>query len=146
MALKEMLGESVLKGTEEVATSSLGGGGKVVGLYFSGHWCPPCKMFTPQLATFYNKVKGTANAANFEIVFISSDGDADSFKEYYDSMPWLALPFEKRDLKKQLADKFEVRGIPMFILLDGDTGEVITKEGRAVVYSDTEGTKFPWKS
>ena len=24
--------------------------GKIVGIYFSAHWCPPCKAYTPQLA------------------------------------------------------------------------------------------------
>ena len=28
-------------------------GKSVVGLYFSAHWCPPCKGFTPQLAKKY---------------------------------------------------------------------------------------------
>ena len=41
----------------------------------------------------------TDNGENFEIVFISSDRDEKSFKEYYETMPWLALPFSYRDKK-----------------------------------------------
>merc|ERR1711998_484877 len=42
---------------------------KVFGLYFSAHWCPPCRGFTPKLAETYNTLK--AAGKNFEIVFVS---------------------------------------------------------------------------
>ena len=29
--------------------------GKTVGIYFSAHWCPPCRGFTPVLTEFFNK-------------------------------------------------------------------------------------------
>jgi nucleoredoxin len=54
--------------------------GKVFGLYFSAHWCPPCRGFTPQLAEWYKK---DLKAKDFEIVFVSSDSDESSFKEYF---------------------------------------------------------------
>ena len=25
---------------------------KLIGLYFSAHWCPPCRAFTPELVKF----------------------------------------------------------------------------------------------
>ena len=37
--------------------------GKLVGIYFSAHWCPPCRAFTPRLVAFRDK-----NAAEFEVV------------------------------------------------------------------------------
>ena len=30
--------------------------GKVVGLYWSAHWCPPCVEFTPILADVYQQI------------------------------------------------------------------------------------------
>ena len=27
---------------------------KVLVFYFSAHWCPPCRLFTPVLAEFYS--------------------------------------------------------------------------------------------
>ena len=66
-------------------------------MYFSAHWCPPCRGFTPVLAEKYKAWKD-ANE-NIEIVFISSDRDEASFGDYYNEMPWLALDFSKRDLK-----------------------------------------------
>ena len=29
---------------------------KVVGIYFSAHWCPPCRSFTPELVKSYKNV------------------------------------------------------------------------------------------
>ena len=73
------------------------------------------------------------------IVFGSSDRDAESFASYFAEMPWLALPFEERDLKNKLSKKFKVDGIPSLVLLDQD-GTTITKDGRSAVMQD----EFPW--
>ena len=51
----------------------------VVGIYFSAHWCPPCRGFTPELAKIYAQCK--AEGKSFEVVFVSSDRDEASFAE-----------------------------------------------------------------
>lgn len=69
---------------------------KVVGLYFSAGWCPPCRDFTPVLCDFYTElVEESDPPAQFEIVFISSDKSAEDMAEYYHDMhgDWLALPW-----------------------------------------------------
>merc|ERR1712072_279181 len=112
--------------------------GKAIGLYFSGHWCPPCRGFTPQLAEFYkNGLKD-----KMEIFFVSSDRDQKSFDEYFAEMPWQALPYEKREEKEKLSKLFDVSGIPAFVVLNND-GTVITTEGRSKVMSDPKGDNFP---
>jgi len=68
------------------------------GLYFSAHWCPPCRGFTPELAKFYNEMKKKVGD-KLEIVFISSDRSEADWKGYFAEMPWLALPFSARDIK-----------------------------------------------
>merc|ERR1712173_81572 len=96
----------------------------VVGLYFSAHWCGPCRGFTPKLADLYNKCK--EKNKKFEIVFLSSDHDEKEFKEYYEDMPWCALSYEERGLKSSLSDIYDVQGIPTLILLNGK-GELISE-------------------
>ncbi|CAF3576239.1 unnamed protein product [Rotaria sp. Silwood1] len=65
---------------------------KVVGIYFSAHWCGPCRNFTPKLAKCYEE--GQLELQDrFDIVFVSSDQDEKSFNEYFQTMPWKAMPF-----------------------------------------------------
>ena len=114
----------------------------VVGLYFSAHWCPPCRGFTPQLAAAYKDIKAADKP--FEIIFISSDKDQQQFDSYFAEMPWLGLPFEQRDLKGKLSKKFKVNGIPSLVLLDAKTGKLISTDGRSAISKDPKGEKYPW--
>ncbi|KAI3408326.1 uncharacterized protein J3R85_020317 [Psidium guajava] len=54
--------------------------GKTVLLYFSAHWCPPCRAFLPVLTEAYEKIKANDNA--FEVIFISSDKDQTAFDNF----------------------------------------------------------------
>merc|ERR1712217_719412 len=113
-------------------------GGKAIGIYFSTHWCPPCRGFTPKLAESYKD--GLKD--KMEIFFVSSDRDQKSFDEYFAEMPWEALPFEKREEKGKLSDMFGVEGIPSFVVLNSD-GTIITTDGRTKVMNDPKGESLP---
>jgi len=141
-AMAALLGSDVLltKDGERPTADVLAG--KVTMLYFSAHWCPPCRGFTPKLAEYYESYK--AAGKNVEVVFASSDRDQAAFDEYYGEMPWTALPYEARDAKDALSKKFKVKGIPSLIILDED-GSLITADGRAAVSEDPEGEEFPWR-
>jgi nucleoredoxin len=73
--------------------------------------CPPCRAFTPQLVGTYNKLK--AAGRNFEVVFVSSDRDDASMKEYFSEMPWLAIPYDD-PRQDQLSSHFSVSGNSRF--------------------------------
>lgn len=115
---------------------------KVVMVYFSAHWCPPCRGFTPSLCEFYKNLK--SKRTDFEIVFVSSDKDEAAFNEYYGEMPFASLPFSNREQKAKLSSAFGVSGIPMLVVLDAD-GSILSKKGRNLVSSDPQGANFPWK-
>lgn len=116
----------------------------VVGLYFSAHWCPPCRGFTPQLAKIYREIKKEKKTSSLEIVFVSSDRDEASFQGYFNEMPWMALNYSEREIKQTLSERFEVQGIPTLVLINGKTGELLTKNGRALV--SAHGIEFPTKA
>lgn len=139
-AFKALLGDQVvtkdgMKSTEEALS-----GKTAVGIYFSAHWCPPCRGFTPKLAEMYTK---TFQEKGMEIVFVSSDKSEEDFTNYYKDMPWLALPYDNKDAKAALNKKFKVSGIPSFVILN-PSGEVLTKDGREAVMKDPEGKNYPW--
>ena len=61
----------------------------IVCLYFSAHWCPPCRGFTPILKDFYEEVE----AQGVEIIFVSSDRDSEAMMSYMKEShgDWYAL-------------------------------------------------------
>ena len=63
----QLLTKTGLRATAEVLASK-----KSVALYFSAHWCPPCRGFTPVAGDFYKSVAAT-DASAFEVIFVSSD-------------------------------------------------------------------------
>jgi nucleoredoxin len=96
---------------------------KIYGLYFSAHWCGPCRKFTPKLVDYYNKI--AAEHPEFEIIFVSSDKSADAMTTYMREagMPWPAIEFGKLanvpTLKKYAGD-----GIPDLVIVD-TSGKVL---------------------
>jgi nucleoredoxin len=55
----------------------------------------------------YEKLK--ADGKPFEVIFVSSDRDEESWQEYLSSMPWYSVPFGD-SRKKALSRKFDVSG------------------------------------
>ena len=51
----------------EVSTDDLEG--KIIGLYFSAGWCPPCRSFSPVPSRNFRE----QNKDDFEVVMVSAD-------------------------------------------------------------------------
>merc|ERR1712211_211266 len=64
-------------------------GKDIILIYFSAHWCPPCRGFTPILKDFYEEVE----SEGVEIIFVSSDrSPADMISYMKESHgDWLAV-------------------------------------------------------
>ena len=84
--------ENVMTRDGEMPLAQALEGCEFVGIYFSAHWCPPCRAFTPVLGQFYDEVN--KDGKKIEIIFVSSDQDDAKFKDYFASMPWKACSFE----------------------------------------------------
>jgi nucleoredoxin len=114
------------------ATNEVLKGKTRIGIYLAGHWCPPCRGFTPVLTKFYESVF-KENSNDLAIVFVSEDSDDESYDKHYGTMPWYAVPYSERDIVAALRVKFDVRGIPVFIVLESHDGHVLDPNGRATV-------------
>ena len=90
------------------------------------------------MSEFYDSLKEEDQDA-LEIVFVSSDSDDASFREYYGSMPWISVPFHNREKAQELGSKFGIRGIPALIVLDKN-GNVKDSDGRGTVMQSKGNT------
>lgn len=103
----------------------------VIGLYFSAHWCSPCRAFTPILAKCYEEWKTTSS---IEIIYVFSDNDKDEYKEYVAKHPWKRYAYADKKLCEAIMDEFHVKGIPQLIIFDKQ-GNLITRKGKEDVQS-----------
>lgn len=135
----EIIPAELINASGETVANNLEG--KYVGIYFSAHWCPPCRVFTPELVKFRNAVKG-----EFEIVFVSADKSAKKQLGYMQAMnmEWVAIPW-KTDAANELIKKFDIKGIPTLVIISPD-GEVVTMSGKTDVEAKGEEALTVWKS
>ena len=99
------------------------------GLYFSAHWCPPCRLFTPVLVDFYNKIN--EKEKKLEIIFVSNDQSPQQFNEYYKTMPWCAVNFDD-DIRDTLGEAFQINGIPTLLVVD-NKGKKLCDDARTII-------------
>jgi nucleoredoxin len=107
-------------------------GKKYVALYFSAHWCGPCRQFTPELVEYYSQI--VSAHPEFELIFVSFDRSHFDWESYIQGaqMPWLAVDYDQlSDLGglKQLGGN----SIPSLLILDADS---------RLVASSYEGDKY----
>jgi thiol-disulfide isomerase/thioredoxin len=105
---------------------------KFVALYYSAHWCGPCRKFTPQLVEYYNRVAPAH--PEFELIFVSADRSRFSWETYIreTKMPWLAIDY---DQLRGLAEIQKLGGasIPSLLVLDS---------GGHIIATSYEGEKY----
>mmetsp|Transcript_35415 Transcript_35415/g.41011 ORF Transcript_35415/g.41011 Transcript_35415/m.41011 type:complete len:164 (+) Transcript_35415:109-600(+) len=131
-ALTSLLGNDFVNGAD---LASIVGDAPLVGIYFSAHWCGPCRQFTPKLKKFYDTL--VAQGTPLPILFASSDQDEDSFASYFAEMPWHAFKFGD-DRIEVLNKKYVVSSIPWLVILNTKTGELVMNEANVMVGEDSD--------
>jgi len=131
--MDSLAGATLIKadGTTAAAEAVLGDK-EIILFYFSAHWCPPCRQFTPMLKDFFEELPDTAGV---QIVFVSSDrSEADMLSYMKDSHgEWFATQHNS-SVANGIKSKFGISGIPTLVVVKKD-GTLITKDGRSYVTS-----------
>ena len=103
-SLLQTLGEKLLSGddaADSVDTVQALSDYQYVGVYFGGHWAPPCRKFTDKLKKDYDEAN--TDGKNIQVVFCSSDGNEAAFKRNFNKMPWLAVDYNDDTIRNQLS-------------------------------------------
>jgi thiol-disulfide isomerase/thioredoxin len=98
----------------------------LIGFYFSAHWCPPSRLFTPKLISLYNVLNSASK--KLEIVYVSFDRDINSCEAYFEEMPWVAIPYNNSETRLKLAKIFKVAN-PFCLVILTSAGQPITTKG-----------------
>ena len=113
------------KGEKAVPFKKEGASPKYTAIYYSAHWCPPCRAFTPELVKWYNGFQ--PKHKDFQLVFVSSDKDEAAMLGYMTEMkmPWPAVKFGEK--KETSVGKFAADGIPYLVLVDENGKDLTSK-------------------
>jgi thiol-disulfide isomerase/thioredoxin len=105
----------------------------IVGVYFTGSWCPFCVRFTPELARAHAAVE--AAGGGFAVVVAPREKDEVAYATYRASMPssWHALPADSARIGALGRALGAGQGIPALVLLDAATGATVEAKGRELV-------------
>jgi len=127
-----------------------------VGIFFGGAWSSSCNQFMETLVEVYDK-QVEEKGISFEIVYVPTTlpghppDDEASFKDLLSTMPWLAVPLHRKAIHKKLTRRFQVRQIPVLVLVDADSKTVT----HIIEYADSDNfagdffagdffAGFPW--
>ena len=115
-------GDKILKNKNNILITQKNIKKKILGLYFSASWCPPCQEFTSQLIKIYLQ---NQKKYNFEIVLIPfRETNKINFERYFQKMPWLSISPENHTKITNLINKYKCTRIPTLIFINNQ-GKII---------------------
>ena len=107
--------------------------GKIIAIYFSASWCPPCRAFSPRLVDLAKKLRSRGKP--FALVLVGRDETERKALDYMKShkMTGYLVPPEA-DSNRALCKRYHVSSIPYLVIVD-DTGKTLDSSARSTVQS-----------
>jgi thiol-disulfide isomerase/thioredoxin len=141
-SLSELFGSTLVLADGTVVGIEALEGKALIAIYFGARGCPACAVFTPLLVDAYEELREAGRS--FEVVYVSSDGNAESMHQYMldAGMRWLALPWGGSH-SAALGQRYGVRWIPTVIVVDG-AGATVSLKGYEEVASRGAAAYDDW--
>ena len=138
--LEELFGKKILDHRKKKVDVSVLADKKLIGIYFSAHWCPYCVKLTPKLIAF--RAKLLEQNKSFEVVFVSADSSKSDMYRYMKKakMPWYVVPYKNKYAKK-LMKRYPVPGFPTLIIINSK-GQMVVPNGTGYVGSWTPARSY----
>ncbi|KAJ3037735.1 hypothetical protein HDV00_001385 [Rhizophlyctis rosea] len=111
---------------------------KIIGLYFSAQWCPPCRSFSPTLSQFASQ-----HSSDFAVIYISQDRSPYQMTANLLNKHFYAIPYDHPSISA-LSDAVNLVAIPTLAILSPE-GKLLTTWGRAAVSKNSAGAVGEWR-
>ena len=95
-------------------------------LDFWATWCGPCRKAIPGLLELYTKY----HEKGLEIYSVSEDPNEEKWKNFLKEtqLPWIQVLDDKAGKQSQAQKDYVFNAIPLVILIDGETGEILLRD------------------
>ena len=101
----------------------------IIGLFFTGSWCPPCEKFAQELIEVYNDANSKEKI--IEIIQVSNEKNEKEFEEGIANKPWIFVHFND-NFTDYLVNEYKVTQLPVLIIVRKDRN-IISDTGRREV-------------
>ena len=97
-------------------------------LDFWATWCSPCREAIPGLLELYTKY----HEKGLEIYSVSEDPYEKEWKDFLKEagLPWIHVIDDKAGRQSQAKKDYVFSAIPLVILIDGETGEILVRDNK----------------
>jgi len=109
---------------------------------------PPIFDFLEKLRVVFDKVTARDATRMFTVVVVLLDKDDSNRQQLVSRLhpKWLRTAPDQREMVMRLARAVDVSTIPSMVVVDGASLKVINRDAVVNIFTDPEGSEFPWQA